>query len=51
MTERLKPDVVLMDIRCLSWTAWNAHGSSKEFPEVLVIVLTTFDDEEYIIQD
>jgi len=44
-------DVVLMDIRMPQMDGITATGLIKEnYPAVLVIMLTTFDDEEYIIR-
>ena len=49
MTERLQPDMVLMDIRM---PVLNGVEATKiihqRFPEIGVVVLTTFDDDEYI---
>jgi DNA-binding NarL/FixJ family response regulator len=50
MCKTAKPDVVLMDIRM---PVMNGVESvkliKKEMPHIVVIMLTTFDDEEYII--
>ena len=47
----LKPDVVLMDIRMPIMDGVAATLSLKQqAPEIKVLVLTTFDDDEYITQ-
>lgn len=49
--ERLRPDVVLMDIRMPEMDGVAATRLlTKRFPEVAVIILTTFDDDEYVFE-
>ncbi|MDE6411444.1 MAG: response regulator transcription factor [Clostridia bacterium] len=49
-TEELKPDVVLMDIRMPEMNGVVATKEVKRIrPETKVLVLTTFDDTEYIL--
>ena len=49
--EQLQPDVVLMDIRMPIMDGVTAiQQMSQRFPDVNVLVLTTFDDDEYVLK-
>lgn len=48
---KLKPDVILMDIRMPVMDGITALRKIKEQqPDIKIIMLTTFDDEEYILK-
>ncbi len=47
----LQPDLVLMDIRMPIMDGVAATGAiAAQYPAVKVLVLTTFDDDEYVLQ-
>ncbi|KKK78931.1 hypothetical protein LCGC14_2838610, partial [marine sediment metagenome] len=49
MTKQLRPDVVLMDIRMAKLDGVQATREIRaKFPEVHVIALTNYDDDEYV---
>lgn len=50
MAQALKPDVILMDIRMPNMNGVAATKKIKEIvPDTKIIVLTTFDDSDYIL--
>lgn len=50
MAARLKPDVILMDVRMPEMNGVAATKRIKENnPEIKIIILTTFDDSDYIL--
>ncbi len=50
LAAKMRPDVILMDIRMPGMNGVIATKEIKEkFPEMKVIVLTTFDDSDYIL--
>ncbi len=49
--QSLKPEVVLMDIRMPVMDGVAATGAiAQTFPNIKVLILTTFDDDEYVSQ-
>lgn len=49
--ENLRPDILLMDIRMEKTTGLEgARQVLEKYPQALVLFLTTFSDDEYIIQ-
>ena len=49
--ERLRPDVILMDIRMDGMTGIEAGEIIlKKFPDARILYLTTFSDDEYIVK-
>ena len=51
LVKELTPDIVLMDVQMPQMSGVESVRLIKrDFPHVIVIMLTTFDDEEYIIE-
>lgn len=51
LMENEKVDVILMDVRMPILNGVEATGMiKKKFPDVSIIILTTFDDDDYIIE-
>lgn len=49
--DKLKPDVVLMDIRMPEMNGVEATQQiSQKYPGIGVVILTTFDDDEYVFE-
>lgn len=49
LLKKLQPDVILMDIRMPEMDGVQCIGLIKDaFPHIKIIVLTTFDDDEYV---
>ena len=49
LAERTKPDVILMDVRMPVMDGTEAtRRVHKEFPAIKILVLTTFDDDDYV---
>lgn len=48
-TARLQPDVVLLDVRMAGANGIEiARQLRRDYPEIRIIVLTTYDDEDYL---
>lgn len=51
LVAKLEPDVVLMDVRMPKMNGVEATKLIKEkYPETRILMLTTFDDDEYVIE-
>lgn len=49
LCKRLRPDVVLMDMRMPEYDGnWGMLEIKKHFPQIKILVLTTFDDQETV---
>ena len=47
--QKRQPDVVLMDMRMPEFDgSWGISAIKKAFPQVKILVLTTFDDQETV---
>ncbi|NET38162.1 MAG: response regulator transcription factor [Cyanothece sp. SIO1E1] len=51
LTERLQPDIILMDVRMPICDGVQAtRAIHTRYPWIRILVLTTFDDDEYVFQ-
>lgn len=51
LAEKLRPDVILMDVRMPRMTGIDATREiARKLPGTKIVILTTFDDQEYIYQ-
>jgi len=51
MAAEMKPDIILMDIRMPDMSGVECTRQIKEkFPAIQIMMLTTFDDDEYVLQ-
>lgn len=51
LAKKLKPDIILLDIRLPGTSGWEAcRLLSSQLPESRVIMLTSFEDEDYLLK-
>ena len=50
LAEKLKPDVILMDLKMPVMNGVQAtQAIKKEFPEIAIVILTTYDEDEWVV--
>ncbi|VEP17526.1 Uncharacterized transcriptional regulatory protein YfiK [Hyella patelloides LEGE 07179] len=50
LSEQLQPDIILMDVRMPVCNGVQAtHAIHQRFPWIRILVLTTFDEDEYVL--